>query len=113
MYSDSAYEAENLVVTINKLLIPSLNTAVEFYIKFAAGEEDPFSGGTSEEAIEAFISERSAQLSEGTELAASAETVFVKFRSDAQASLNTVSILKFDGVINCEHNSSTAHSPPG
>ncbi|KAF8337658.1 hypothetical protein F5887DRAFT_527929 [Amanita rubescens] len=90
LYSDSAYEAEILVITINTRLIPSLNTAIEFYIKFAAGEQDPFSGGTSEEAMEAFIRERSAQLNQGTELAASAETVFIKFRSDAQASLNTL-----------------------
>ena len=112
MYSDSAYEAENLVITINTRLIPSLNTAIEFYIKFAAGEEDPFSGGTSEEAMEAFIRERSAQLSKGTELAASAETVFIKFRSDAQASLNTVSILTLMRSLT-EHNSSTAYSSLG
>jgi len=90
LYSDSADEAENLVITINTNLIPSLNTAVEFYIKFAAGEEDPFSGGTSKEAMEALIRERSTQLSKGTQLTASAETVFIKFRSDAQASLNTL-----------------------
>ncbi|KAF8326919.1 hypothetical protein F5887DRAFT_1113358 [Amanita rubescens] len=90
LYSDSADEAESLVVTINTLLIPSLNTAVEFYIKFAADQEDPFSGGTSKEALEALIRERSTQLSEGTEHATAAESVFMKFRTDAQGSLNTL-----------------------
>jgi len=112
LYSDSADEAENLVITINTHLIPSLNTVIEFYIKFVAGEEDPFSGGTSKEAMEALIRERSTQLSKGTELAASAESVFVKFRSDAQASLNTVSILNSMQPI-AEHSSSIAYSPLG
>jgi len=103
LYSDSAYEAENLVITINTRLIPSLNTSIEFYIKFAAGEEDPFAGGTSEEALEALLRERSVQLSKGTELAASSESVFIKFRSDAQASLNTVSILNLIRSL-AEHN---------
>jgi hypothetical protein len=112
LYSDSADEAENLVVTINRDLIPSLTTAVEFYIKFAAGEEDPFSGGTSKKAMEALIRERSAQLSKGTELAKSAESVFMKFRTDAQGSLNTVSILS-PMRSSAEHKSSTAYSPRG
>jgi hypothetical protein len=67
-----------------------LNKAIEFYIKFADGQEDPFAKGTSVSAMESMIAERWQELNEGSNLAKAAETVFINFRTDSQASLNRV-----------------------
>ena len=75
-----------LASTITSSLIPSLNKAIEFYIKFADGQQDPFS---TVSAMENIIAERWQELNEGSNFGKAAETVFINFRSDSQAALNT------------------------
>ena len=90
VYTDSSNDAARLASTITSSLIPSLNTAIEFYIKFADGQEDPFAKGTSVPAMESLITERWQGLNTGSNLTKTAEAVFINFRSDSQASLNRV-----------------------
>lgn len=90
VYNDSSNDAARLASTITSSLIPSLNKAIEFYIKFADDQQDPFSNGTSVSAMESMIAERWQELNEGSNLAKAAETVFINFRNDSQAALNTV-----------------------
>ena len=90
VYNDSANDATRLANTITNNLIPSLNQAINFYIKFANGQEDPFSKGTSQQAMNGMIAERWQELNDGSNLAKSAETVFINFRNDSQAALNLV-----------------------
>lgn len=92
LYSDSAADAEKLAITISTQLIPSLNTAIEFYIKFAGGQENPFAKGASQEAMKSFIHDRWEQLQKGKKLAESAETIFINFRHKSASALNTVSL---------------------
>ncbi|KJA22821.1 hypothetical protein HYPSUDRAFT_40603 [Hypholoma sublateritium FD-334 SS-4] len=88
VYNDSANDATRLANTITSNLIPSLSKAIEFYIKFADGQEDPFAGGTSQAAMNGMIAERWQELNEGSNLAKAAETVFINFRNDSQGALN-------------------------
>jgi hypothetical protein len=74
---------------ITSSLIPSLNNAIEFFIKFADGQEDPFATGTSVSAMESAIAKKWKELKDGSNHNA-AETVFTHFRSDSQTALNTV-----------------------
>ncbi|EGO29890.1 hypothetical protein SERLADRAFT_458229 [Serpula lacrymans var. lacrymans S7.9] len=90
LYSDSANDADRLASTITTKLIPALNTAIQFYINFADGQENPFANGTSQSAMESLITQRWKQLKEGSELAKTAETVFINFRNDSQSALNTL-----------------------
>ncbi|KJA22826.1 hypothetical protein HYPSUDRAFT_138757 [Hypholoma sublateritium FD-334 SS-4] len=88
VYNDSANDATRLANTITSSLIPSMTKAIDFYIKFANGQEDPFAKGTSEEAMNGMIAERWAELNEGSNLTKAAETVFINFRVDSQGALN-------------------------
>ena len=90
VYNDSLNDAAVLASMITSSLIPSLNNAIEFYIKFADGQEDSFATGTSVSAMESAIAERWKELNDGSNHANAAETVFTNFRSDSQTALNTV-----------------------
>lgn len=90
LFDDSVNDANALASTITSTLIPSLQTAISFYITFADGQEDPFAKGTSAGALDSMIAERYQQLQQGSNLSKSAETVFLNFRSASQLALNTL-----------------------
>jgi len=94
VYDGSSNDAAQLASTITTSLIPSLNSAIEFYIKFADGQEDPFAKGTSVSAMERSIAERWQELNTGSNLTKAAETVFINFRAASQAALNTVRLFR-------------------
>jgi len=80
-YSDSAQDAENLSSTITTQLIPSLTTAVNFFVQFANGQQDPFAGGLTKDKLASIVSAREQQVEQGSNLAKAAETTFISFRS--------------------------------
>ena len=90
IYNDSLNDAAWLATTIMSSLIPSLNRAIEFYIKFADGQEDPFAQGTLVSAMEGMVAARWQELNEGSNLAKVAKKVFMDFQDDSQTALNMV-----------------------
>ena len=90
IYNDSASDATRLANTITDNLIPSLSKAIDFYITFANGQEDPFAKGTSQDALTSMVAERFAQLKQGSDLTKAAETIFINFQNDSQGAINLV-----------------------
>ncbi|KAI9106323.1 hypothetical protein DFS34DRAFT_589564 [Phlyctochytrium arcticum] len=83
-------DLKNLSATLTNNLIPALNQAVAFYVKFAAGQKDPFTQPLTQETLAAIISSRSSQLTNGSNLAKAAESIFIQFQGLSQMALNNL-----------------------
>ncbi|KIM19871.1 hypothetical protein M408DRAFT_334234 [Serendipita vermifera MAFF 305830] len=83
-------DLQNLALSLNNTLVPALSSTVAFYVKFAAGQNDPFSEPMTKERLSAIASDRLNQLTEGSNLAKAAESAFVTFQGSSSLVLDSL-----------------------